>query len=77
MEYLVENDETMVTMTIYNTTDTAVEKRAVTAVLLDPSAEQIGETTTWIDSIGPGEKISISVILQGDRTATSEIKLTD
>lgn len=77
MAYLVESNETNITMTIYNTTSESIEKRAVTATLLDPSGEQIGETTTWIETLGPGEEVNLSIVLQGDRTATSEIRLTD
>ena len=75
MEYLKENDETMVSMIINNTTQTAVANETLTAYLIDKDGNTIGQTKTYIASLAPGEQYSISVILSGDLTATTQIKL--
>ena len=75
MEYLKNNNETMVSMIIDNTTQNTVSKESLTAILLDKDGNSLGETRTYIESLAPGEKYSISVILKGDLTATTQIRL--
>ena len=75
MEYLKNNNETMVSMIINNTTENTVEKESLTAVLLDKDGNTLGETRTYIEHLAPGEQYSISVILKGDLTATTQIRL--
>ena len=75
MEYLKTNNETMVTMIINNTTQNTVEKESLTAILLDKDGNTLGETRTYIEHLAPGEQYSISVILKGDLTATTQIRL--
>ncbi len=75
MEYLADNNETMVSMVINNTTETPVQQETLTAYLIDKSDNTIGQTSTWIESLNPGEQYSISVVLKGDLTATTQIKL--
>ena len=75
MEYLVDNNETMVSMVINNTTETPVMQETLTAYLIDKSDNTIGQTRTYIESLNPGEQYSISVVLKGDLTATTQIKL--
>lgn len=77
MEYLKNNDETMVTMEIHNTTQNKVENEYPTAILIGENEEVLGQMTTWIQSLDVGEEYEISVILKGDLTATTQIKLIE
>lgn len=75
MEYLRDNDETMVSMEIDNTTDVTVTDEALDAILIGPDDNVLGRIQTLITSLNPGEQYSISVVLKGDLTATKQIKL--
>lgn len=75
MEYLKDNNETMVSMIINNTTENTVAQETLTAYLINKDGETLGQTRTYIDSLEPGQQYSISVILKGDLTATTQIKL--
>lgn len=75
MEYLKDNNETMVSMIINNTTETPVAQETLTAYLINKDGETLGQTRTYIDALEPGQQYSISVILKGDLTATTQIKL--
>ena len=75
MEYLKNNNETMVSMIINNTTENTVDKESLTAMLLDKDGNTLGQTRTYIEHLAPGEQYSISVILKGDLTATTQILL--
>lgn len=75
MEYLADNNETMVSFLINNTTQNQVQNETLTAYLINANEETVGQTKTYIASLAPGEQYSISVILKGDLTSTSQIKL--
>lgn len=75
MEYLEDNNETMVSMIINNTTENAVENESLTAYLIDGNGETVGQTKTFISSLAPGGQYSITVILKGNLTSTAQIKL--
>ena len=75
MEYLDEQDQTMVSMSILNTTQTAVENESLDAILVGADGEVLGQMQTWIQSLGVGEQYDISVILNGNLTATQSIQL--
>lgn len=75
MEYLEENNETMVSMIINNTTQNQVENESLTAYLIDANGQTVGQTKTYIASLAPGGQYSISVILKGNLTTTTQIKL--
>ncbi len=75
MEYLSDNDETMVSMIINNTTENTVSQESLTAILLNSEGSTVGEMPTYIESLAPGEQYSISVVLKGDLTSTASIKL--
>jgi len=77
MEYLKNNDETMVSMEIHNTTENKVEDESLTAILVNANGEVLGEMPTWIQSLDVGEQYEISVILKGDLTSTAQIKLQE
>ena len=75
MEYLEDNNETMISMLINNTTENAVENESLTAYLIDANGETVGQTKTFIASLAPGGQYSITVILKGNLTTTTQIKL--
>ena len=75
MEYLDDQDQTMVSMSILNTTQTAVENESLNAILVGADGEVLGQMQTWIQSLGVGEEYDISVILNGNLTGTQSIQL--
>ena len=75
MEYLEDNNETMISMIINNTTENQVENESLTAYLIDANGETVGQTRTFISSLAPGSQYSITVILKGNLTSTKQIKL--
>ena len=75
MEYLDDQDQTMVSMSILNTTQTAVENESLNAILVGADGEVLGQMQTWIQSLGVGEQYDISVILNGNLTGTQTIQL--
>ena len=75
MEYLDSQDETMVSMSILNTTDNPVENESLNAILVGADGEVLGQMQTWIQSLAVGEQYDISVILNGNLTGTQAIQL--
>ena len=75
MEYLDSQDQTMVSMSILNTTDAAVENESLNAILVGADGEVLGQMQTWIQSLAVGEQYDISVILNGNLTGTQTIQL--
>lgn len=75
MEYLKNQNKTMVTMEIHNTTETTVENEKLDAILIDANENVLGQMTTSIKKLAPGEQYDISVILAGDLTSAVQIKL--
>ena len=75
MEYLKNNNETMVTMSIYNTTSNKVEDENLDAILIGPDENVLGKIQTYIQKLDVGEQYDISVILKGDLTSAKQIKL--
>ena len=71
------SDETMVSMEIHNTTQNKVEDDYLTAILIGPDENVLGEMPTWIQLLDVGEQYKISVVLKGDLTATTQIKLVE
>ena len=76
MEYLKNNDQTMVTMRITNTTGQKVKEENFKAILIDESDNVLGSmpTGTSVD-LDVGEQCEVTVIYSGDLTATQRIKL--
>ena len=76
MEYLKDNNQTMVTMRITNTTGQKVQEENFKAILIDGSDNVLGSmpTGTSVD-LGVGEQCEVTVIYSGDLTATQRIKL--
>ena len=77
MEYLKDEDKTMVSMSILNTTDKKVEDESLNAILIGSDENVLGQMQTWIQSLDVGEQYDISVILKGDLTATKQMKLME
>ena len=75
MEYLEDQDQTMVSMSILNTTTNPVENERLNAILVGADGEVLGQMQTWIQSLGVGEEYDISVILNGNLTGTQSIQL--
>lgn len=75
MEYLKNNNETMVTMSIYNTTSKKVEDENLDAILIGPDENVLGTIQTYIQMLDVNEQYDISVILKGDLTSATQIKL--
>ena len=76
MEYLKNNNQTMVTMRITNTTGKKVQEENFKAILIDGSDNVLGSmpTGTSVD-LNVGEQCEVTVIYSGDLTATQRIKL--
>ena len=70
-------DETKVSMEIHNTTTEIVENEYLDAILLDENENILGQMQTWIQKLDAGEQYKIEVILAGDLTATTHIKLVE
>lgn len=77
MEYLKQNNETMVSMTINNTTNRKVVNERVTVLLLNESGEVLDKMNTFFDSLDINEQYNISVIFKGDVTSTTQIVLQE
>ena len=76
MEYLKNNNQTMVTMRITNTTGKKVKEENFKAILIDGSDNVLGSmpTGTSVD-LDVGGQCEVTVIYSGDLTATQRIKL--
>ena len=76
MEYLKDNNETMITMTVTNTTSQKVEKEVFNTILIGENENVLGQMGyTTISNLDVGEQHNISVIYKGDLTGTKQIKL--
>ena len=76
MEYLKDNDQTMITMRVTNNTSKKVADEEFNAILIGPDENVLGELRTGTNvDLNVGEQCEISVIYKGDLTATQRIKL--
>ena len=76
MEYLKNNDQTMITMRITNNTSKKVTDEQFNAILIGEDENVIGQMITGTNTdLDVGEECEISVIYRGDMTATQRIKL--
>lgn len=75
LQYLEENNETMVSMLIVNNTGRNVEKERLIATLLDSNGKQLKTTKTYIESLPSGKEYSISIVLKGNLSETKNILL--
>ena len=75
MVYLKDNNETMISMEVHNTTANKVADEDLYVTWIGPNDSVLGKIQTYIETLEVGEQYDISVILKGDLTATSQIKL--
>ena len=75
MEYLKDNNETIVKMELHNTTENVLENEKINVIWVGPNDEVLGEIVNPISRLEVGEVVRINVILDGDLTATKQIKL--
>ena len=75
MEYLKDNDETMVSFQIDNTTNLKVTNEMMNVLFINDNGEVLGTMQTQIDELDPGDQTNVSLIYKGDITATTVIKL--
>lgn len=75
MEYLPNNNETMITFQINNVSAQKVEQEQVQTLLVNANGEIIGKILTMISSLDVGKQQSSSVILKGDLTSTTQMKI--
>lgn len=75
LEYLEANNETMVSMVIENTTSRNVEKEKVIATFLNADGKQLTSMPTTINSLQSGKECSISIVIKGNLTETTNITL--
>ena len=81
VKLLKDNDngkgETVLSMEIHNTTTEKVENEYFTAILIGPDGEILGQMPTSITTIDVGEQFNTQVVLKGDLTALTQIKLIE
>lgn len=75
MEYLKDNDETMVSFQIDNTTNLKVTNEMMNVLFINDNGEVLGTMQTQIDELDQGDQTNVSLIYKGDITATTVIKL--
>lgn len=75
MEYLKDNNQTMITMEFNNTTQNKLENENIEVIWINAEGEVIGRMPTHISELEPGKQYSISVVQKGDLTSTAQIKL--
>lgn len=76
MEYLQDQDRTMVTMRITNNTSKKVTDEEFTAILIGSDENVLGQMRTGTNTdLDVGEQCEISVIYKGNMTSTQRIKL--
>lgn len=77
MEYLKNNDQTMITMRVTNNTSKKVEDEEFNAILIGTDDNILAEMRTGTNvDLNVGEQCEISVVYKGDLTATKQIKLS-
>lgn len=76
MEYLADQDRTMVTMRITNNTSKTVTDEEFNAILIGPDENVLGQMRTGTNTdLAVGEECEISVIYKGNMMSTERIKL--
>lgn len=75
MEYLENNDETIIIMKIQNTTSSKVENEKFDILWIGPDEKILGKLESSIESLEVDEELDLNVILSGDLTETKEVKL--
>ena len=76
-KYLKDNNETVLSMNIHNTTTEKVENNNYIAILIGPNEEILGQMDSVIPSIDVGQEINTQVVYDGDFSAVKQIKLIE
>ena len=77
MQYLRDQDKTKLSMTIDNTSKRKAVNERLDAILIGPNENVLGTMETWIQELDVGDQYKMEVILKGDLTATTQIKLVE
>lgn len=77
MQYLRDQDKTKLSMTIDNTSNKKAVNERLDAILIGPNENVLGTMETWIQELAVGDQYKMEVILKGDLTATTQIKLVE
>lgn len=78
MEYLKDNNQTVIRFDILNTTSNKVQKQFFTSVLIGDDDEILAQMpNTYIQELEVGQQHALEVIFEGDVTATKQIKLIE
>jgi len=78
IEYLEEQNKSVLRFDILNTTDEKVESQHFTAILIGANEEILAEMPyVYIQSLDVGQQHALEVIYAGDVTATTQIKLVE
>ena len=77
MQYLTENDQTEITMEIHNTTSERVEREKFDVVWIGADETTLARIETEISDLDVGKTHAISVVLPGNLTSTTEIRLVE
>lgn len=76
MEYLKDNDQTMITMRVVNNTSSKITDEEFNAILIGPDENVLGQLRTGTNTdLDVGDECEISVIYKGNMTSTQRIKL--
>ena len=76
MEYLADQDKTMVSLSKLNTTNENVSNEKLNAILIGSDENVLGQMRTGTNTdLEVGQQCEISVIYKGNMTATQRIKL--
>lgn len=75
MEYLEDQNKTIVKMEMYNTTKSVVENERINVVWVGQDEQVLGQIETHVKNLKAGEQVNMNVILSGDLTATQRINL--
>jgi len=75
LEYLKPNNQTMVTMTIKNSTGTKTERKAFNVFFYDANNVELLNAGTVIEGLEPNVESSTSIILTGDFTSITRVEL--
>mgnify|MGYP004513103229 FL=1 len=76
MEYLKDQDRTMITMRITNNTSKKITDEEFNAILIGSNENVLGQMRTGTNTdLNIGEQCEISVIYKGNMTDTQRIKL--
>ena len=78
MEYLKEQDKTVLRFDIFNTTSNKVEEQFFDAVLIGSDENILAQMPyVYIQSLDVGQQHALEVVYAGDLTSTTQIKLIE